>query len=220
MLALRTQAPQFWQSLNEMWRARDPAALDPWATAHGVVDLWFQQVIADTVTAWEHDPEGPNAQLASNHPWYYLHLETDHPNFEPKLTKPYLTYEYDHPEIPREAIFKCSGETASEILKACRVETPEDLEVRLTAEFKAQLKEYVRKVRAMITHRNSPERYKHAQWTARVFTGSTPADIAKGLYEGYEEPEKAVAVAVRRFARSIGLTMPTQTRRPVGGKPA
>src|SRR5262245_16438699 len=92
LLSTRRVYPEFWQSLNEIWRGRDRPALQKWLEDRGVVDDWLIGAVDDTLMMWDSEQDGPNAQLQKGYLWYCWESSAAAPDFEPKFEEPYPTY--------------------------------------------------------------------------------------------------------------------------------
>ena len=220
--ARRYDVPKFWYVIHQFWEAKEPAQLERWMTRNGVVDEWFKGAIWDTLEFWCRNPDSPSTRLEEGYRWF-CYREVDQPQFSvplfsPVFSHPFLKKTAEPAESPEADRFGMVMSTPMAEWPAHRskLEMVDEFEARVKAEFAAQLREYTGYLRR-ITATDQPEQQKHAEWTAFAFCGISYMRIAStwpGLrYSRGEQPDKTVAVAVKRFAERIGLTMPKRRKK-------
>jgi hypothetical protein len=220
--ALQHDVPRFWDGLRKSWLVSGDEVLLPWCASACVVDAWMIEVIADTIAYWKAHPDSLAARLEGAKWFYWRQLDEGGfgiPPFTPKLTEPY-------PKMIGTANgsqqLMNTEQKAVSVLKAqASIEDPEEFRKRVKTEIDAQLTDYVKYLRTVLSGGAADPRQLrlHAEWTALVgFAGKRPRDIARewpGLRHGrYKMPDVAVSMAVSRFAKRIGLTLPGR-RRPI-----
>lgn len=219
LMVLRQRWPSFWKSLNNVWRSRDYKSIQPWLISHSVRDEWLVDVIEQTLNAWERDPDGPNARLEPENLWFfYFEDESEAYDFVPRFTDPSPRYGakggqcYTGKNVAV-ALHQVDPKKLEPIRSEIRVETLKEFELRMKREFNEQLRDYIRQLKADDYIDQRSELLKHAEWTVLVMSGMSPVKIAQNWLgfrndTNIEFPEKTVRLAVKRFAESIGLTLP------------
>jgi hypothetical protein len=214
VMALQFRHPGFFRSLNDFWRNHfhDLTAelVAKWFRNHKVRDEWLCWVCIETCAWWNNEPEGPAANLLPGYFWFAFDPEklwADDPWDRPFVFAP--TFEDPSPRradpdmVP---FFKLPvAEVEARAHRAFQADESLDaFERRMTKQFRAQLKAYVK----ILRYRDSQ---RDAEMTVLRFAGKSWKEIA-GPERG-EELEQAARKSVERFADGIGLTL-TQRRRP------
>ena len=228
LCALRYGPIPFWQDLNQAWRTDDPDRLEYCIARWGIVDEWFiSDAIVPTIQQWDKDPDLQNACLDPGYRWFfYAHPGDEVLPFEPAGTAglPHFSGPLNDSDVMRLGSFEdqqklhelaeFEGGPYSEMLKRFfkRIES-EFPQVRRRGAHHKDWVEHKRYMRALAWNKESPQHLLlHAEWTALMWAGITPMEIAKRwrkprLSKMNGQPEKRVSMAVRRFADSIGLTI-------------
>lgn len=172
-----------------------------WATGYSVRDEWLINTALKSLMRMLPSPE------VSGSSWDVP--QQDHfavpGQFRPVLESPYWI-----PDVPVPRTMR--GQDGNRRLGADYQPTLEDwrtFESRIIGRVKEQLREYRRAVNLAFAG-NQPEVAKHAVWVAKALSGKTRKQIAT------EEPAlkrqgdlvETVDKSIKRFARSIGLTLP------------
>ena len=206
MEALQLEYPQFWRDLESLQQQGDAAEIVKWMTRVGVVDEWFVDVVWETIRFWLGRADArPSAQSASDQSiprvllqrgfrgWFrYPALQdaqVEFPHFVPRFTQPFPV-----------------GPTGN-------MEAVEEFASRVRSEFEVQLKQYLNYLRS-VTGEDHTELRQHAQWTALAFV-RTPYVLIANQFKSLalsEQPDAVIKMAVYRFSRRIGLTLPGKRR--------
>lgn len=214
--SLQEHWPTLWRNLREqIWITNKQSELQQWAAlqGRGIVDEWLLVALAATLDLWTSAPESPNARLVPGYQWYdSATISTATPWF-----RPIFTYPAPGGRIPdglSELLLRAnSDEERRRIAAAITVESSDEFQRRMTKQFTCQLKAYVSQVREGFNWEGQkPQTLDHANWTACYLSGMRPMDIAakwgsEPRYLSYEDLDKAVYRAIRRFAYSTGLTL-------------
>jgi hypothetical protein len=187
-----------------------------WAKSNGIVDKWFQEDCWHTLGIWKilgRQATKTNLEILPDQ-WFAVA-----PN-EPvlKLFQPVLT---DPSPLPLKRLSPEDRRVLTQNRLAARMyvaqvarETPSAFEKRMLAQFRTQLRGYVRHYRKRLAE--GDKMCQSAAWTALLMSGRSPTEIDRdwGL-QGYEDGPQTVYRAARRFAKSIGLSWSTVSFRRV-----
>jgi hypothetical protein len=216
--ALRYHVPDFWRGLHQAWQTGEADAIEWWCGCAGVVDLWFLEVIRDTIEYWNANAESPSTQLQDGFRWFWWkRLDSGGffiSPFAPSFTDPFPRM--IGPCGSAELVMTTHSSDSAALRRQATIEPLDELEARLRLEFNHQLAAYMSQLKAVFSGgaAGMADLRKHASWTALVFAGFPSIQIAEGWrglrYGTYEDPEKAVYRAVKRFSDRIGLSLPAR----------
>jgi hypothetical protein len=193
MEALQLEHKKFFSDLREVMAK--PDEIVRWMTRVGVVDEWLIEIVWDTLWFWARNPDSPRLRLEPGHRWFrYALLEDERvqiPMFDPLFSLDPVRSSTGQPE------------------------DREQLIARVCSQFESQLRQFLRYMDS-ITGDDCPGLKRHAQWTAMAFAGMSYVRIAGQFtnvgVKAYS-PDDVVKMAVRRFSKRIGLTLPGRQAR-------
>jgi hypothetical protein len=215
--ALRAIVPDFWLGLHGLWvEEKNATVINWWIERAGVVDPWLAEVVWDTINHWNQHPESHGTRLEPDQRWWHWKqiveaaAVSEIPVFCPQLQHPFLIQAPD--ADPREAMAVIQGRSTLTGAARNQAESIDEFERRMMEQFQCELRKYTKWLRTFYCA-DRTEMLKHSEWTVLVvFRQVRYVDIANrwpGLrHSNIEQPEKAVAMAVKRFAETIGLTLP------------
>ena len=210
LIAIRNHWPAFWRDLRDLIKQPSPSkSLETFLADHSILsrDSWFlSEVLLPTIESWRANPESPNARLEPCYPWFTFHVSVTIPDFRPVFSDPRVRVKKLPEELAKKKTPSDPGHLLGGIVVQIETETFEEFEHRMTEQFQDQLQRY-RKTLENIFGARSLETRKHAAWTALTLAGKTGSEIAND-WPGmrlYENAEKAIYRAVKRFMSRVGL---------------
>ncbi len=210
LIAIRNRWPAFWRDLRDFIKQPSPSnALETFLAEHSIHsrNAWFvTEVLLPTIESWRADPASPNARLEAGYPWFTFRPSIQIPDFHPVFSDPRVRVKKLPEKLAGKKTPSDPAHRLGDVVAGIQIESFEEFARRMTEQFQDQLQRYRKSLEDIFGARSSETR-KHAAWTALILAGNSCSEIAN-TWPGlrlYENAEKAIYRAVKRFLPRVGL---------------